>query len=181
MRLLLIGSVWLLAACAVESAMPAEQPAVASPNVLPPLNTATPGPAPSEPPLGLAVLTPAQVAETESPGIAFISLAQLAGARVVVTRIPQNELSVRQLSWLSFDVSLEAAPNARALVAEFVTPSGAVYEPRRLRVDAGATSLLIRLAVAGTQIDQRGLAGVWTLRLLLDGAPFAAEHFEVLR
>jgi hypothetical protein len=95
---------------------------------------------------------------------------------------PVEAHSTAEVRRVLFTASVIGVAGPRGVTLELLSPSGDVYE-RQVETLFGSAFDVQRvefdLPVAGTFIDQSGLAGMWTARLNLGDEPVALDTFEL--
>lgn len=93
---------------------------------------------------------------------------------------PPTALRMSQVNSIAIDVSLDRGCRADAVRVELISPSGSVFEVRSSALNGGKQARFT-FPVAGAAIEQRGLAGPWQVRTLVDGKSAAPATFELTR
>ena len=101
-------------------------------------------------------------------------------ATIEIATLPPNTQRMSQVDSISIDVSLGRGCHAEVVSLELFTPGGSTFEVRT-RALYGGKRAHFTFPVAGTAIEQRGLAGAWQVRSFVDGKGAALSGFELTR
>lgn len=135
--------------------------------------------------LGLALLAacsrPGEPAVDPGTGGQMPQLPELS-ATLEATLDPAEARTTAEVRRVLLSASVIGVAGPRGVTLELLTPSGDIYE-RQLETLFGSAfepqRVEFDLPVAGTFIDQSGLAGTWTARLNLGDEPVALRTFEL--
>jgi hypothetical protein len=129
---------------------------------------------PTQPMAELRPVAPTMVAEfREPPPLEVTSTSSIE---------PSGALSIGQVRSVRVGLDLIGAGAPQAVVIEFISPSGMVYERRESALVKSAfdrQQLAFELPVAGTLIDTADMAGTWKAEARIDGALVDSLQFEL--
>lgn len=120
-----------------------------------------------------------QTSNTQSPSHGDSPAVRMVSAETLL--LPAGQTSIQEVNSVQLSVQVQKWAGGSELVTEFLAPGEVLYERRAVTIpqsnDSLPRKLSLNLPVAGTHVQNFGLAGDWRIDIFIDGERVATQSF----